>query len=439
MAKFLPESDPNLSRRAVLHGAFLSCASGCSSSISPYLTYTKSRPHSIRLVTPWDKSLQTNWTKDFTNWILASNQATVNVSWLVVSENELSRTPPERLAQISDGLLGGHHAIHRKFQSFPVTTQALKPVRVPIVSKFPDSSRGRSKANTLSTSTNLSWSNTGDPNLWPVIDQFLKLPDPQTDLLSQAYTSSVFRSAPDQATGFARWIRLARQVHPMQAPDTDKSSIVSLDSITKQNLEIWKGGTGLTTALGMSEAGPIYWPECLSLWKSPQPPSSQTDTFQEFCRKSNRLTGVLNPDESTTRAHASTNDLASIILFECRSDIQTAWGTIENSTGEIRQRAEKYLTELPPWPPASIQDLQKRRGFEYVVALVEQMASDGDERDWLIREFQNQETKVNLEVLDQALNGHLQGSIRFRTWLRAEWTAWIRQRCRRVTRYLTEL
>ena len=131
MTNFFPKSDSNLSRRAVLHGALFSCASGCSSSISPYLTYTKSRPHSIRLITPWDKSLQTTWIKDFTNWILASNLAMVNVSWLVVTESELSRTPPERLAQISDGLLGGHSAIHRKFQSFPVTTQALKPVRVP--------------------------------------------------------------------------------------------------------------------------------------------------------------------------------------------------------------------------------------------------------------------------------------------------------------------
>ena len=136
MTNFFPKSDSNLSRRAVLHGALFSCASGCSSSISPYLTYTKSRPHSIRLITPWDKSLQTTWIKDFTNWILASNLAMVNVSWLVVTESELSRTPPERLAQISDGLLGGHSAIHRKFQSFPVTTQALKPVRVPIVSKL---------------------------------------------------------------------------------------------------------------------------------------------------------------------------------------------------------------------------------------------------------------------------------------------------------------
>jgi hypothetical protein len=212
-----------------------------------------------------------------------------------------------------------------------------------------------------------------------------------------------------------------------------------LESITKQDIEIWKGGPALTKALGMSEAGPIYWPECLSLWKSPQPLNIQIDTFQEFCHKTNRLTGVLNPDESTTSKHAISDDLASIILFECRSDIQNAWGTIENSTGELRQRAEKYLTELPPWPPASIQDLQKRRGFEYIVALVEQMAADGDERDWLIREFQNPETNVNPEVLDQALNGHLQGSIRFRTWLRAEWTAWIRQRCRRVTRYLAEL
>jgi len=439
MTNFFPKSDSNLSRRAVLHGALFSCASGCSSSTSPYLTYTKSQPQSIRLVTPWNKSLQTIWTTDFSDWLLAISQTLVHVQWLAVSESELSRTPPERLAQISDGLLGGHSTIHRKFESFPVTTQALKPVRVPIVSKLPDSLRAGSKANTLSVNTSLSWSNVGDPNLWPAIDQYLKLPDPQTDILSQAYTRSVFRSAPDHATGFARWIRLTRQIRPMQTPETDKSSIVSLDSITKQNLEIWKGGPALTKALGMPEAGPIYWPECLSLWKSPQPPNSQTDTFQEFCRKTNRLTGVLNPDESTTSKHAITDDLASIILFECRSDIQDAWVSIENSTGELRQRAEKYLTELPPWPPASIQDLQKRRGFEYVVALVEQMAADGDERDWLIREFQNPETKVNPELLDQALNGHLQGSIRFRTWLRAEWTAWIRQRCRRVTRYLAEL
>lgn len=67
------------------------------------------------------------------------------------------------------------------------------------------------------------------------------------------------------------------------------------------------------------------------------------------------------------------------------------------------------------------------------------MAADAGERDWLIQEFQSPQDLLNLQKLDQAQNGLLQNSIRFRAWLKAEWRAWIQQRCRRVNRYLKEI
>ena len=80
-------------------------------------------------------------------------------------------------------------------------------------------------------------------------------------------------------------------------------------------------------------------------------------------------------------------------------------------------------------------ETRTKRGFEYVVALAEQLAVDQNQRDWLIQEFGKPESATDFRMLETADNGRLGDSARFANWLNAEWTAWIRQRCRRAERY----
>jgi hypothetical protein len=100
------------------------------------------------------------------------------------------------------------------------------------------------------------------------------------------------------------------------------------------------------------------------------------------------------------------------------------------------------MNEPPPWPPASIGKILDRHD-EQAMAMVEtlagQLATDSTVRSWLIRSWLSPPRLIDRRVLDEvarAADGRLIREPRFREWLRAEWTAWARQRYRRVARSL---
>ena len=103
-------------------------------------------------------------------------------------------------------------------------------------------------------------------------------------------------------------------------------------------------------------------------------------------------------------------------------------------------QARDWLTEPPPWPPASVEKLQSRGG-ESALALVQdlagQIAPDPEPRFWLVQSWLRPARPIDralLTELAQAAGGRLVREPRFRAWLRGEWTAWARQRYRRVAR-----
>jgi hypothetical protein len=69
--------------------------------------------------------------------------------------------------------------------------------------------------------------------------------------------------------------------------------------------------------------------------------------------------------------------------------------------------------------------------------LAAQVAPDADVRAWLLRSWLAPGRPVDGRLLDElasAEGGRLVREPRFRAWLRAEWTAWARQRYRRIAR-----
>jgi hypothetical protein len=131
-------------------------------------------------------------------------------------------------------------------------------------------------------------------------------------------------------------------------------------------------------------------------------------------------------------------DLVGATVVDAQDELWTATAALEGST--VREPALRWLTEPPPWPPASVARIMRRRG-ERAMAMVEtlagQLAPDPDVRAWLIRSWLSQPRTVDplvLEELVRAVDGRLCREPRFRDWLRAEWTAWARQRYRRVAR-----
>ena len=405
-------------RRTILQAGLLVGMSGCSNSS---VLFDQVVGRALRLATPWPAQLREQLATDFDKWITENSLTPIRIEWFACSDNDVAAFSSGASARLVDALVGGHVRSHQALRDESRMTFHLAAVRTPVVvaDKFTQV---------------IGWQSVSEPNLWPSAGPPLAFPSPLLDELSRVYSMAVWNSNPDQAIGYARWIKLARGF-AVTAKSHAAARLALVPSNSSPNA--WKGGAGLNEALGLQPAEPVHWPEALTFFDSDAGGMPLRDLFQRFCHDTNRLKTVISADK--TASAEVMLDLAAILLDRCHADLQAAWQVIDQSTGEERARTERYLTERPPWPPASVQDLAKRRGFEYVVALVEQMAVDGDERDWLIHEFQQPAGLVDLKRLENAVDGRLKNSIRFRAWLRAEWSAWVRQRCRRVQRFLTEL
>jgi hypothetical protein len=131
-------------------------------------------------------------------------------------------------------------------------------------------------------------------------------------------------------------------------------------------------------------------------------------------------------------------DLLGATLVDAQDELWTAWRALERAG--YPEPARNWLTEPPPWPPASIEKYLRREG-ENSMSLIETLAAElaptPSVRAWLVRSWLAPPRPVDeslLTELARAADGRLRAEPRLRAWLRAEWTASARQRYRRVTR-----
>lgn len=130
--------------------------------------------------------------------------------------------------------------------------------------------------------------------------------------------------------------------------------------------------------------------------------------------------------------------LLEATLVDCRDDLRAVLSAFRMT--EKSSRFQNWMTEAPPWPPASITRLRtQENGMALIGTLVDQIAPDAASRAWLLGAFDRVPQPIDgslLREFDEALNGRLVRDARFRAWLRSEWTAWASQRYRRVARGL---
>ena len=121
-------------------------------------------------------------------------------------------------------------------------------------------------------------------------------------------------------------------------------------------------------------------------------------------------------------------DLLGATLVDAGDELSSAWSALGQAGFPPDQL--RWMTEPPPWPPASIAKILTRQG-EQAMSMVEtlagQLATDPPARSWLIRSWLSPPRPIDrelLEALTRAADGRLFREPRFRAWLRAEWTAW---------------
>ena len=131
-------------------------------------------------------------------------------------------------------------------------------------------------------------------------------------------------------------------------------------------------------------------------------------------------------------------DLLGSTLVDAQDELWVAWQALERAgfTGAAR----RWLTEPPPWPPASIKRYLERdseTSMAMIETLAAELAPEPAVRAWLIRSWLRPARPVDGRLLAElagAADGRLEREPRLRAWLVAEWTASARQRYRRVAR-----
>lgn len=267
----------------------------------------------------------------------------------------------------------------------------------------------------------------------------LALSEKPGDALSLAYLLSIFEDSPDQSAGYARWIRVVGTSTKLDDAFTKPQVTLGLadaNAIDRQTESTWIGGDGTASTLGIPETEkPAYWPEN-AIWRNDSKQAAMIRLLMDFSLRKGWGLSVGPMSPNANRRPEFRIMMAEVLRIDCRDAVRNVWDSMHAAPSELFAEVESYVASRPPWPPASVIELRTKRGFEYVVALAEQLAVDQAQRDWLIQEFGKPERETDFRMLETVDNGRLSDSTRFCAWLNAEWTAWVRQRCRRAERYL---
>jgi hypothetical protein len=135
-------------------------------------------------------------------------------------------------------------------------------------------------------------------------------------------------------------------------------------------------------------------------------------------------------------------DLLGATLVDAQDELWLAWASLERAG--VPEQGVQWLTEPPPWPPASVAKYLRRdgeRAMSLTETLAAELAPEPAVRAWLIRSWLAPGRTLDDSVIAElagAVDGRLCREPRFRAWLRGEWTAWARQRYRRVARWAAE-
>ena len=143
--------------------------------------------------------------------------------------------------------------------------------------------------------------------------------------------------------------------------------------------------------------------------------------------------------ETDSDADSLLADLLGSTLVDAQDELRRAVDALSLVKDPARYATlVRFLTQAPPWPPASISKIKQRPDpAPFLETLAREIVPDREAREWVLARWREAERPIDkawLDRLAELQNGELAHEPRFRAWLKAEWTAWARQRYRRVAR-----
>jgi hypothetical protein len=253
--------------------------------------------------------------------------------------------------------------------------------------------------------------------------------DPRNDPVSLAWAEAQLGSS-GFADGYARLVRAAGV----------RRRIGSRQGSAAAALERGEAPRALVVTLdrpAADEPGSIAWLEGVGIPRQARHRQEAEDFVRFLAAREppDRPPGRQGPPLEVSELIA---DLLGATLVDAQDELRDAWTALGRNGPAAR--GLRWMTEAPPWPPASVARILGDRS-EAAMAMVEtlagQVAPDAETRAWLVRSWLSPTRTIDGKLLDEltrAAGGKLFRERRFREWLRAEWTAWARQRYRRVLR-----
>jgi hypothetical protein len=184
---------------------------------------------------------------------------------------------------------------------------------------------------------------------------------------------------------------------------------------------------------------PPEWVEGVALVRGGRNPALAQELVRFLANRGEADSPAPGPDGlepgDEPEALALLAELLGATLVDAQDELVAAWAKL--AARGHPERAQRWMTEAPPWPPASVEKLLKKgeEGAILLETLTTQIAPDAEVRNWLLRSWLAGARRVDGRLLAELANaegGRLVREPRFRVWLRSEWTAWARQRYRRV-------
>jgi hypothetical protein len=279
----------------------------------------------------------------------------------------------------------------------------------------------------------------------------LTFDDPRRDPISFAWARACLGSGHDPlslpgevsaprpgyfwADGYARLVRAAASHRPPgRQPGAALAALERGEADAAPGVEPKPGGP-LTFEQDIEQYEPAEWAAAVKGALNPE----AARAFLRYLSYVNKITqlGPTWPESANPDADALLADLLGATLVDAHDELRVAILALERRGHP--ENAERWLTLPPPWPPASVARILGRESnaMPLIETLAAQLAPDPDVRAWLLRSWLAPGRSVDGALLDElagAVDGGLVREPRFRAWLRSEWTAWARQRYRRVAR-----
>ncbi len=356
------------------------------------------------IASAWPKSERSAIEADFRRWAEANPGATrgsIHIHWIPLARgDDLARIAQHRAG--IDVVLGGPASAYAQMARAGVLAAIEPTERLPwrVVRRSPiglataASSRGRGST----------------------------FDDPRHDPLALAWAKGELGSG-GWAEGYARLVQDAG--NPRRIGRLAGSALAALE----------RGEAISTPAIGSGKEARAGWVEGVAILRRGTH-RDRAETFLNFL--ASRGQAAPPPDEVRENPEADTllADLLGATLVDAQDELWDAWDALDRAGRPAR--AERWMTEAPPWPPASVEIILRMDPASALPeTLASQLAPDADVRAWLLQSWLRPTRLIDgawLELLAEGAGGRLVREPRFRAWLRAEWRAWARQRYRRVAR-----